>query len=334
MKSKLLFALIALVALISACGGSNANLYPNATGKPGEMLLIIDDNKWSSPVGDSIRGVFNRAVYGLPQPEPNFDIINISNKAFSRLFQTHRNIVRVRISPQITESYVKVKKDVWAKPQIYFEIHANHDSSFHKMFDQHKESILDSLLNSDVNNYIKGYKRFNAGETKNIFRKKGLDLAIPKGFTLKKQAKDFIWISHENTVLTQGLLAFFIDYTDTAQFQQKILIHQIDSVLKKNVPAGPNGKAYMQTEKYLGPQYTKYLTNNNFTVKLRGLWEAEGYPMGGSYVATAIPEVQRNRITVLLGFVFSPKLEKRNYQRQLEAIISSIKFVAIPIEEL
>ena len=328
MNSKLFTVLVAFTAILTACGGNNANLWPNATGKPGEMLLIIDDNKWKSPVGDSLKDVFKGEVFGLPQSEPMFDIINIPNKAFSRLFETHRNIVRVKISPQNEENYVKVKRNVWSRPQVYFEIQAKNDSAFHSMFSKYKESILDSLILSDRANYVKGFKRFNAGETKRLLKGKGIDLSIPKGFLQKVNKKNFMWISHETTVLTQGLLVFFIDYTDTAQFRKDILVHQIDSVLKENVPSEAN--SFMQTEKVLGPLYTKYLTNNNFTVELRGLWETR--TMGGPYVITAIPEVQRNRITVLMGFVYAPKLSKRNYLRQLEAIMSTIKFVSVPME--
>jgi len=328
MNSKLVFILFAFVAVLSACGGSNANLWPNSTGKPGEMLLIVDDNKWKSPVGDSLKALFKNEVFGLPQPEPMYDVINIPNKAFSRLFETHRNIVRVRISPQNEENYVKIKRNVWSRPQVYFEIKAKNDSAFHSMFSKYKESIMDSLILADRANYVKGFKRFNAGETKRLLKQKGIDLSIPKGFAQKVNKKNFMWISHETTVLTQGLLIFFIDYTDTAQFQKEILVHQIDSVLKENVPSEAN--SYMETEKMLGPLYTKYLTNNNFTVELRGLWETK--TMGGPYVITAIPEVQRNRITVLMGFVYAPKLSKRNYQRQLEAIMSTIKFVSVPME--
>jgi hypothetical protein len=328
MKSKNIVLFFAVVSIFFACGGDNSNLWPNATGKPGEMLLIVDDNKWSSPVGDSLKEVFRREVYGLPQPEPMFDIIQIPNKAFSKLFETHRNIVRVRISPQNEENYVKVKRNVWSRPQVFFEIKAKNDSAFHSMFSKYKESILDSLVLSDRANYVDGFKKFHADETRRLLRGKGIDLMIPKGFIQKSKKDDFFWISHETTILNQGLLVFFVDYTDTAQFQKDILVQQIDSVLKVNVPS--EADSYMQTEKVLGPLYTKYLTNNNFTVELRGLWETR--TMGGPYVLTAIPEVQRNRITFIMGFVYAPKLDKRNYMRQLEAIISTIRFVSVPME--
>jgi len=331
MKSNLLFLLGLLVLALYSCGGSNANLWPTATGKPGEMLLIIDDNKWKSPVGDSLRETFARGVYGLPQDEPMFDVIAIPNKAFSSLFETHRNIVRVRITPQNEENSIKVKRNVWSRPQIYFEINAKNDSAFFSMFSKYKESMLDSLLLSDRDNYVAGFRKFNADETRRLLRLKGIDLDIPKGFVMKENRKNFVWIQHETTVLTQGLLVFFIDYTDTAQFQKKLLVQQIDSVLEKNVP-GPIDGSYMQIEKRLDSEYKRFLINDNFAVELRGLWSTENYAMGGSYVAIAVPEVQRGRITVMLGFVYAPKLSKRNYQRQLEAIMSTIRFVSGSLE--
>ena len=328
MNFRNILLLFVIASIVVACGGSDSDLWPNATGKPGEMVLVVDNNKWKSPVGDSLREAFMQEVYGLPQAEPMFDIINVPNKAFSSLFETHRNIVRVRISPQNEEEYIKVKRNVWARPQVFFEIKAKNDSSFHAMFSKYKDSMVDSLIKSDRANYVKGFKRFHADETRRLLRKKGIDLLIPKGFTKKSYKENFLWISHETTVLNQGLLVFFVDYTDTIQFNPDILVQQIDSVLKQNVPSEAN--SYMETEKVLGPLYTKYLTNNNFTVELRGLWESK--TMGGPYVLTAIPEVQRNRITFIMGFVYAPKLNKRNYMRQLEAIMSTIKFVSVPIE--
>ncbi len=332
MKKSLIYILAIFAIVLQSCGGSDYDLWPDATGKPGEMILIVDDNKWESAVGDSLKSIFQEGVFGLPQPEPTFDVIRINNKAFSKLFQTHRNIIRLKISPQNTENFVKMKRDAWSRPQVYFEIKAKNDSAFFNLFEKYKYDMRDSFLLSDRKNYMKGFRKFRSEEASRILSKKGIDLAVPKGFKLNEHRKNFMWFSHETTVLNQGLLIMFLEYNDTAQFQKDNLIHQIDSVLKVNVPGENN--SYMQLEKYIGAEYTKYLTNNNFTVKLRGLWETEGFAMGGPYVLTAIPEVQRNRITILMGFVYAPKLDKRNYLRQVEAILSTIRFVTIPVEDM
>ncbi|OQX97465.1 MAG: hypothetical protein B6I20_12560 [Bacteroidetes bacterium 4572_117] len=99
---KLLCALFILLSttIFFSCdnNGSNKNFQPGATGKAGELLLVVDENKWESAVGDSLRAVLKQEVQVLPQKEPMFTVVNIPNAAFSSLFQPHRNIVRVKIN--------------------------------------------------------------------------------------------------------------------------------------------------------------------------------------------------------------------------------------------
>jgi hypothetical protein len=191
------------------------------------MLLIVDDNKWSSPVGDSLKEVFRREVYGLPQPEPMFDIIQIPNKAFSKLFETHRNIVRVRISPQNEENYVKVKRNVWSRPQVFFEIKAKNDSAFHSMFSKYKESILDSLVLSDRANYVDGFKKFHADETRRLLRGKGIDLMIPKGFIQKSKRTISFGFLMKLLFLTRGCWYFLLIIRIRLNFKKTFLYSKL-----------------------------------------------------------------------------------------------------------
>ncbi len=57
-----------------------------------------------------------------------------------------------------------------------------------------------------------------------------------------------MWVSHETPMISQGVIISFINYSDTAQLQKETLIHQIDSVLKENVPGALEG-SYMTMEK-------------------------------------------------------------------------------------
>jgi hypothetical protein len=50
-----------------------------------------------------------------------------------------------------------------------------------------------------------------------------------------------------------------------------------------------------------------------------------GQTMGGPYVNYMIEDKKNNRIIVLEGFVYAPRLEKRNYLFALEAILKSVK---------
>ncbi len=69
----------------------------------------------------------------------------------------------------------------------------------------------------------------------------------------------------------------------------------------------------------------KLILNGNYTIKLKGLWRTEGDYMGGPFVALASVDTKRNRIVISFGYVYSPRYSKRNYMRQVETILYSLK---------
>ena len=317
-----------LIIILSSCNQTTdrSNLLPNSTGKASELLITIDKNKWESEVGDSIKQVFNNEVIALSKSEPMFDVVNISNSAFSKIFQSHRNMIRVKISPNVKKNSISMKKNVWSKPQIVFQINAKNDSAFFDIFNRNKNKIVDSILIEENKRYVQSYRKFENPEVKRQLKAKGILMQIPKGYTMDVNKKDFLWISHETPMISQAVFIAFTEYSDTAQFQKDYLIHNIDSILKKNVQ-GAIKNSYMQTEHRAEIYYEKMLLNNVFTVKLRGLWQVEGDFMGGTFEMLALPDVKRNRIIYVFAYVYSPKYNKRNYLRQLDAMISTIKIL-------
>lgn len=66
--------------------------------------------------------------------------------------------------------------------------------------------------------------------------------------------------------------------------------------------------------------------NGNYTVEIRGLWRVEGDFMGGPFVSLSSLDLARKRVVTAEGFLYSPKYDKRDYLRQLEAVIYSLTF--------
>jgi len=322
------FIFIAFLIYFTSCNQTTnrSNLLPNSTGKASELLITIDKSKWDSSVGDSVKEVFYRDEIALPQAEPIFDVVHIPNSAFSKLFQTHRNLIRVKISPQIEKNSILMKKNVWSKPQIVFQINAKTDSAFFEIFNRNKNKIVDSILIEENKRYVQSYRRFEDPEVKRKLKSKGILMQIPKGYKMNVNKNKFIWISHETPMISQAIVIAFTEYTDTAQFQKNYLVHNMDSILKRNVP-GTLKNSYMQIEHRTNIYYEKMLLNNVFTVKLRGLWQVEGDAMGGTFEMLALPDLDKNRIIYVYAYVYSPKYNKRNYIRQLDAMISTIKIL-------
>ena len=66
--------------------------------------------------------------------------------------------------------------------------------------------------------------------------------------------------------------------------------------------------------------------NDHYAVEVRGLWNVYEDFMGGPYIIYTVLDEQGNRIVTVDGYVYAPKFNKRNYLRQVEAILCSLKF--------
>ncbi len=101
---------------------------------------------WTSvAAGDTVYKTLTEAVYGLPQPEPRFEAVHIHSQAFTKIFQTHRNILIANIGKQFTPS-IEVKIDVWSTPQIVVEISAKDADEFLRIFFANKVGISNYAL--------------------------------------------------------------------------------------------------------------------------------------------------------------------------------------------
>jgi hypothetical protein len=66
--------------------------------------------------------------------------------------------------------------------------------------------------------------------------------------------------------------------------------------------------------------------DGNYAAETRGLWRVENDFMGGPFVNLAILDLLQNRVVVLDGYVYAPGKDKRNFLRQVEAMMYSARF--------
>ena len=149
---------------------------------------------------------------------------------------------------------------------------------------------------------------------------------FPMGFTIKKGDDKFIWISYETTSVSQYVFVFKYPGTGDDALSVERIIRESNAVLKQNVP-GPVEDSYMITAPLPDPQlkYIKY--NKRDFAEVRGLWEVQNDYMGGPYVIHAFYDKDGENVIVLLGFVYAPKYDKRNYLRQVESIMYSFEWM-------
>ncbi|MCK4662189.1 MAG: DUF4837 family protein [Bacteroidales bacterium] len=328
MKKYILSILIS-VLFFNSCNRekTRTSLLPNVTGKAGEVILVMNTNLWESDFGDNFKKLLSQEHISLPQSEPIFNLVQIPQNAFSDIFKLHRNIIYTTISNNIKKPEIFIKKDVWAKPQLYIKMVAPDNESFKKLFEENNERILANIIKIERERIITNYKKYEEKSLRNLLTKyHNISLCFPKGYRLRTDTTNFTWISHETPDISQGIFIYYYDYTDTNTFTLDYLLSKRDSFLQMYVP-GPSESSFMTTEHLFNTSFKEFKFNEQYTVELRGLWKLKGDYMGGPFVSFSTVDEKRNRIITVEGYVYAPMFDKRNYIRQVEGILYTFKII-------
>jgi len=322
-------ALILLIVLFTgvSCKWEKSGK-PRSKGRPNEILLVTDDPKyWSGSPGLEIRNFFSQPVYGLPQPEPAYNLVNISSADFSARFKTYRDVFIVEIKPGQDSVVVETNKDLWASPQRVVRMVGNSDSAIVQAFEVRKEAIFSLFEEVEMErlaiaNKVAAQKKVS----ESIEKKFGINLLIPAGFNIAKEFDNFMWIRQEANKFSYGLIIYSLPYKDTAAFNPLNLLAVRDRFLKEHIP-GPAQGSYMKTAFDIIPPESKIIDFKGlFAVETRGLWELENDFMGGPFLSYTFVNFYTQKQITISGYVYAPGDEKREHMRQIEAILNSMKF--------
>ena len=317
------FLIIISFAFILGC--SDSETLPSSTGKSGEIVVVVEKNLWKDAVGNSLRNALSHQQIGLPQPEPLFDLINVPQNDFSRIFQTHRNILLVEIS-DTSKTAIRIKKNSWSNPQLIIKVTASSDTAMATLINQSATTLAEYFINEERERLVTGYKKLQAkGIIEKLEKNHQITMVIPQeGFAIAKDEKDFVWIRRETGEMSQGILIYTQPYANQNVFEKEQIIALRDSLTEKYIP-GPTDSSYMTTDHNFSLTTQQVTVNGNYAVELRGLWKVQNDFMGGPFVSYTIYDKKNNRIITAEGYVFAPKFNKREYLRQLEAILNSVK---------
>lgn len=318
--------IISLIWLFSACGGDGTMLMKSVTGRPGETIVVISKGAWAGNVGDTIKQYLAQSQLCLPQEEPILNVVNVPPDAF-KTFETTRNIVLTRILPSVTVPSVTIQYNVWARPQVVVTIQAADEAGFVKIFAEKSDMIIAAILKAEKMRLLELYAQDKFKEqviSDSLHKAHKFNLNIPKGYDIVKDSSDFVWIRYESPLTSQGILAYWYPYVSDSAFVASKLLQKRDSVLRKHVPGALPG-SYMTTERrFIVSQAFTY--RGNYSVEIRGLWKVNGDFMGGPFVSLTTLDLARKRVLTVEGYIYSPKYNKRDYLRQVEAMIYSVSF--------
>jgi hypothetical protein len=323
MKRLLYFTLI--LASFAACK-NGPQLMPNVSGKAGEVIVVADKNYWNTDFGAAIRDVLSRDYPALPQQEPLFNVVNIPQISFTKIFEPHRNIILLHIVPGQEEAAMEVRRDIYAAPQIIITLSGPDGESVAHFIRQEQEKIVELLEHAERQRVIENTKKYQNFDVRSqVMQLFGGSPYFPTGYTVRKTDGPFIWIAYDSRPAIQGVLVFSYPYKSQDDFTPANMLAAQNEILKAQVPSSAEG-SYMTISSVFTPELRFMRYNDIHFAELRGLWEIENGYMGGPFISHSFLNQEGTDVIVLLAFVYAPGKDKRNFLRQTEAFLYSFEW--------
>lgn len=330
MKTKLLYPFLSVIFLISmiSCQESRQemNVKDAATGNAGEILVVMADESWKGEAGQALRDVFHEDLYTVPQEEFVFDLYQIKKSEFTGLNQRNRNVIIPDIDPGLEYGELRMKSDVYSKPQTIIYIKAPNYPEFVETVKSNKKQLVEIFKKADRERLIPYLKKHQIEKYANdIEENYGVYFAVPRSYTFDVKKDDFAWLSYETRHATQSFLVYRYPADSTGTPSLDYLVEKRNEILKENVPGARPG-SYMSTEtKYHYPMLTGRIINNQEIWVMEGLWKVENDFMGGSFISFTLVDEDTDEFVTVEAFVYDPRGDIRDKIRRLEAVLWTVE---------
>ena len=314
-----------LVSLLLLTGCKKEQFIPQASGRPYEVLVVLDKKTWNAPAGRALFDILDTDVPCLPQSERSFHITQIEPKDLNANFSIFRNIIQVNIDKtQYSRTGMRFMRNKFAMDQIVLTINSPSLEDFRQFCIDHKQEVIDFLTRTEMNRLIK--------ELEKKYSKVTYDLAwqifacrfyAPKEMTGYKKGDHFLWTSNNTATGMENICMYSYPYEGPETFNKEYMVAKRDSVMKVNLPGEKPGM-YMKTDT-LCTMIKPIVVHNRYAMELRGLWYMENDCMGGPFVSHFRIDTETNRVVVVEGFVYAPEKMKRGLIRRLEGSLYTLQ---------
>jgi hypothetical protein len=333
------FVLIALVWALVGCdeGAGKGVSLPGKVGPSGEMVVVCSSTEWNGPIGKRVREIFERPFPLLPQLEPSFDLQQLDREAFDRFWKPHRNVVVIDVGDRVDTQTpsVAIYRDKYANGQLYVHAKARSEEELAAAIAGRAEELASLFAAEEVERY----RQLILLDENEVARREigellGIGLTLPRDSRIVKTGKDFVWVDRQMTRLKggdnhdvqQGWFITTEPYTSDQQFLLPHRLHVRDSLLARYVP-GPTDGSYMTTEMRSVPRLEELAFKGKYAAEIRGLWRMENDYMGGPFCSLTVYDSTRARLVTVEGYAYAPYFDKREYVRQIEAVVRSLEFL-------
>ena len=313
------------LTLLMSCGDKNASkekFLPDASGAINNVSVVTENDLWDGRVGEAIRNVLAKPIYGLPQDEPTFTISQIPTSVFSGFVTKNRTVLKIETNEK---AGITISDNVYAKPQKVIVVSGKTKEEIIDVLKANETKILDTFRNEELSERLRQMAK-SPHNFETIKEKLGLTIEFASVYRKAKETDNFFWIRKDITTGTTNLMIYELPYD--AIKRNDSVVNQIikirDSIGRAYIE-GPVEGSYLITENAYTPFHGETIIDNKPTLETKGLWDVKNAFMGGPFINYAIEDKINKRWVVVEGFAFAPSVEKRNYMLELEAIIKSVK---------
>lgn len=327
--SKLFLIVLSTICLISC---KTKTYSPSSKGAPYDVFVVMDTNKWNGELGLAFKKILSQTVPMLNQPEPMFRVASFPKKDFQRLTKLGRTIIIVQSDNKFQSTQMQATYDLYAKPQIVITVTGPTDTAIIN-YVALKGNALKTVINMfERDRFVESTQNNFNGELSNLIQQKfDFKLTLPIEYKLRVNVPDFLWISNELPVVSQGVVIYSYPYEGQNTFTLNKMIENRNKFVNKYIP-GPSEGSFMTTasEDVAERQIRKLMINGREWYEIRGFWDVENDYMGGPFISYSTLDTRTNRVIVIDNYLYSPKKPKRNFYRQLENIVYMAKFPGDP----
>lgn len=355
---KYLARLLPLLALIFASCSSKrtkSEYLPSASGKPGDVIVMMDSIRWKGPLGDELRKTFKAEVPGLPRDEPMFNLVHVHPRLGNTLLTQIRNLVFVftlepdspgsrMLKEQFNEEtlnriatdtsfFIFTEKDEFARGQEVMYLFAANEELLIKKLRENRQYIQNFFNELEKNRMVEKILSTTTtkGITEMLKREYGFELRVPFGYKTADMQPDFVWLRQIDAQVDKDVFISWKPYQSEYQFLPDSIIAWRDEITRRYIfedPENPLSFLVTETTVPFKPVKARQTTiNQQFAMELRGLWRTNTRTMGGPFISYTVASPETGKIYYLEGFCYSPGKDQRETIRELQAILSTFRIV-------
>lgn len=322
---KILFTslFIVMVSTMFSCGDSTQVL-SSTIGKPYELMVVASDDVSHSSVGDTIKAVFGQNVVMINIAEPLYNVINVTPQQVNSTLVRHRNILTLTVdSAKYPVTTMNAEFDKNAKDQAIINIQSPTIDSLTNYIWDNRALIVGVYDKLERDRFMARATKYRSEEIGKLIQEKfGFTMDVPSTYVVRNDKKDWLWISYELPFASLGIIIYTFEPTGDV----------IDMVAQRNIAVnqvpGPSEHSFMRTDTTFMPIYSNAKIKGHDWIEMRGFWSVQNDFMGGPFVNYTTKDPVNGKMLSIDCYVSSPspKYGMRNYIRQLEAIVLTLKF--------